>query len=71
MFAFILQKIQDNALVLFVATITVKKAFYAMKIVKSRLYNRIKNQWLNDSWIVYIKINKFIDIDNSDIIQRF
>jgi hypothetical protein len=41
-------------LTLSVATVTVERAFCAMKIVKNRLCCRMSDQWMNDSLIVYI-----------------
>ncbi|XP_038693846.1 uncharacterized protein LOC119991579 [Tripterygium wilfordii] len=59
------------ALILPVATATVERAFSAMKIVKSRLRNRMGDQLLNDSLVVYIEKKVFNDISNEAIIQRF
>ena len=59
------------ALILPVATATVEKEFSAMKIVKNRLRNRINDQWMNDSLIVYIEKDIFHSIDNEAIMQRF
>ncbi|BBH02873.1 Putative disease resistance TIR-NBS-LRR class protein [Prunus dulcis] len=43
------------ALVLPVATASVERAFSAMNIIKNPLRNRMGDQWLNDSLIVYIR----------------
>ncbi|CAL8152879.1 unnamed protein product [Prunus armeniaca] len=43
------------ALVLPVATASVERAFSAMNIVKTPLRNKIGNQWLSDSLVVYIE----------------
>ncbi|CAN6695411.1 unnamed protein product [Malus baccata var. baccata] len=59
------------ALVLPVATVSVERAFSAMKIVKTPLRNKMGDQWLSDSMVVYIEINVFAYIDNEPIIQRF
>ncbi|XP_057468721.1 uncharacterized protein LOC130757922 [Actinidia eriantha] len=59
------------ALVLPVATASVERAFSALKIVKSRLRNRMGDQFLNDSLLVYIEKKRFNDISNDAIIDRF
>ncbi|XP_057504790.1 uncharacterized protein LOC130788266 [Actinidia eriantha] len=59
------------ALVLPVATTSVERAFSAMKIVKNRLRNRMGDQFLNDSLLVYIEKKRFKEISNDAIIVRF
>ena len=59
------------ALVLPVATASVERAFSAMNIIKNPLRNRMGDQWLNDSLIVYIERYVFACIDNEIIMQRF
>ncbi|XP_057471947.1 uncharacterized protein LOC130760580 [Actinidia eriantha] len=59
------------ALILPVATASVERAFLALKIVKSRLHNRMGDQFLNDSLLVYIENKRFNDISNDAIIDRF
>jgi hypothetical protein len=59
------------ALTLPVATVTVERAFSAMKIVKNRLHSRMSDQWMNDSFIVYIEKDIFHRINNEAIMQRF
>ncbi|XP_020422425.1 uncharacterized protein LOC109949915 [Prunus persica] len=59
------------ALVLPVATASVERAFSAMNIIKNPLRNRMGDQWLNDSLIVYIERDVFACIDNEIIMQRF
>lgn len=59
------------ALLLPIATATVERAFSAMKYVKSRLCNRIGDQWLNDRLVTYIEKEVFNGIDNEAIMQRF
>ena len=59
------------ALVLPIATATVERAFSAMKIVKSRLRNRMGDEWLNDSLVVYIEKDVFNCINNEAIMQTF
>ena len=50
----------ELALVLLVATASVKRAFSAMNIIKSPLCNRMGDQWLNDGLVVYIEKDVFL-----------
>ena len=59
------------SLPLSVATIIVERVFYAMHIVKSKLRNRMRDTWMNDSLVVYIKKDIFDKIDNEAIMKRF
>ena len=59
------------ALILHVATATVERVFSAISIVKNRLRNRIGDQWMNDSLIVYIEKEIASYIDNEVIMHRF
>ncbi|XP_070665674.1 uncharacterized protein [Malus domestica] len=61
----------ELALVLSVATASVERAFSAMNIIKSPLRNRMGDQWLNDSLVVYIEKDVFSCIDNETIMTRF
>ena len=61
----------ELALVLPIATATVERVFSAMKIVKSDLRNRIGDEWLNDSIMVYIEKAIFATVDNESILQRY
>ncbi|XP_008231297.1 PREDICTED: uncharacterized protein LOC103330486 [Prunus mume] len=54
-----------------VATASVERSFFAMNIVKGPLRNRMGDQWLSDSLLVYIEKDVFICIDNDSIMQRF
>ncbi|KAI8558542.1 hypothetical protein RHMOL_Rhmol04G0102900 [Rhododendron molle] len=47
------------ALILPVATAIVERVFSAMNIVKDRLRNRMSDQWLNDSLVVYVERDFF------------
>ena len=42
-----------------------------MNIVKTQLCNRIRDQWMNDSLVVYIEKEIFNDVENEAIMQRF
>ncbi|KDO39207.1 hypothetical protein CISIN_1g040941mg [Citrus sinensis] len=59
------------ALILPVATTTVERTFSAMNFVKNCLRNRMRDQWLNDSLVVYIEKDIFCSIDNDAILQYF
>lgn len=59
------------ALVFPVATATVERAFYAMNIVKTRLHNRMGDEWMNDNIVVYLEKDVFGRVSNEAIIQRF
>ncbi|KAI5313846.1 hypothetical protein L3X38_043022 [Prunus dulcis] len=59
------------ALVLPVATASVGRAFSAMNIVKTPLRNKMGNQWLSDSLVVYIEKDVFSCISNANIMRRF
>ncbi|XP_050140615.1 uncharacterized protein LOC126616584 [Malus sylvestris] len=58
-------------LVLPVATALVERDFSAMKIVKTPLRNKMGDQWLSDSMLVYIERDVFVFIDNESIMRRF
>ncbi|KAL6953921.1 hypothetical protein U1Q18_052845 [Sarracenia purpurea var. burkii] len=64
-------KLLTLALILPVATATVERAFSAMKIVKSRLRNRMGDQWMHDSLLVYIEKDMFHSITNETIMHCF
>ncbi|KAA3453591.1 zinc finger MYM-type protein 1-like [Gossypium australe] len=46
-------------LILSVATTSVERVVYAMKVVKYRLRNRIGDQWMNDCLITYVEKDIF------------
>ncbi|XP_070668939.1 uncharacterized protein [Malus domestica] len=59
------------ALILLVATALVERAFSTMKIVKNPHHNRMTDQRLYDSLVVYIKKKVFDSIDNDVVIRCF
>lgn len=61
----------EIVLVLPVATATVERVFSAMKILKTYLRNRMGDEWLNDSMVVYIEKAIFRDISDEVILQRY
>jgi len=46
-------KLIELTLILSVSTASVERVFSAMKIIKTKLRNKIKNVWLNDLMICY------------------
>ncbi|MBT0984592.1 hypothetical protein KJ032_26535, partial [Salmonella enterica subsp. enterica serovar Typhimurium] len=50
---------------------SVERDFSAMKIVKTPLRNKMGDQWLSDSMVVYIERDVFAFIDNEPIMRRF
>ena len=59
------------ALILLVTTVTVKRAFSTMNIIKNRLRTQIGDQWMNDCLVTYIEKDKFKTIKCEEIMQRF
>jgi hypothetical protein len=59
------------SLLLPVATATVERVFSAMHIIKSRLWNMMRDKWMNDSLVVYFEKDIFDKIDNEVIMKRF
>ncbi|CAJ2648789.1 unnamed protein product [Trifolium pratense] len=59
------------AMILPVATAIVERSFSAMKIVKTRLRNRMGDKWMNDCLVTYIESDVLEQIDDEPIIQRF
>jgi hypothetical protein len=58
------------ALVLLIATASVKCVFSAMKFVKSRLYNKKSDQWLNDRLVTFIE-RDFLGTNNNVVILAY
>ncbi|KAM2136472.1 hypothetical protein ACFX1R_006230 [Malus domestica] len=59
------------SLVLPVATASVERAFSVMNIVKGPLRNKMGDQWLSDSLLVYIERDIFACIENEAIMLRY
>lgn len=64
-------KLIELALILPVSTTSVERAFSAMKIIKTKLRNKINNEWLNDLMICYTVREIFKSLDDIDIIRTF
>ena len=61
----------ELALLLPIATAFVERVFSAMKAMKTDLRNKMGDEWLNDSLVVYIEKEIFDSIDNERILNRF
>ena len=64
-------RLVELTLPLHVATASVEIVFSAMKDVKTDLRNRMGDDWLNDSLVIYIENEIFDFIDNELILNRF
>ena len=53
------------------ATATVERAFSAMNIVKKKLQNEIRGQWMNDYLVTFFEKEVFCNVPNDLIIRRF
>jgi hypothetical protein len=59
------------SLLLPVTTATVERVVSAIHIIKSRLQNRMRDKWMNDSLVIYIEKYIFNKIDNEIIMKQF
>ena len=64
-------KLIELALILPVSTASVERAFSAMKIIKSKLRNKMNNDWFNHLMICYTEREIFKELDDDAIIKRF
>jgi len=64
-------KLIELTLILPVSTASVERVFLAMKIIKTKLRNKINNVWLNDLMICYTEREIFNSLDDVDIIRTF
>lgn len=58
-------------LILPVATASVERVFSAMNFVKTKLRNKMGDQYLNDCLVAFIEREFFRRVSNEDIIKRF
>ncbi|CAN1125913.1 Zinc finger MYM-type protein 1 [Linum perenne] len=58
-------------LILPVATASVERAFSAMSYIKNKLRNRMGDQWLNDTLVVYIERDMTDRLNTECVIQHF
>jgi len=54
-----------------ISTVTTKRAFSAMKHVKIMLRNKMKEEFLADSMMIYTERELVEDIDSDSIIDEF
>ena len=59
------------ALILLVTTAIVERAFSIVNIIKNRLRNQIRDQWMNDCLVTYIEKDIFKTIKCEEIMQWF
>ena len=64
-------RLLQRALLLTVATAIVERTFSTMKIIKNRMCNRMGDQLLNYSLVVYIEKKKPNELSSETIMQRF
>jgi hypothetical protein len=57
----------ELALLLPVVTATIKRAFSAMKIIKTELCNKMTDGWLNDLMVCYIEREIYKGLDLQQI----
>ncbi|KAG5019845.1 hypothetical protein JHK87_015700 [Glycine soja] len=67
----IVYRLLKLALVLPVATASVKRVFSTMKFVKSQLCNKMDDQWLNDRLVTFIERDVLGTINNDVILAHF
>ncbi|XP_042401301.1 uncharacterized protein LOC121991358 [Zingiber officinale] len=60
----------ELSLLLPVATASVERVFSAMKTVKTDLHNRMRDEWMNDSLVVYIENDIFSTIENEQVMEN-
>ena len=59
------------ALISPVVTAVVDRVFFAMNFMKTRLHNRMRDQLLNDTLLVYVEKNIFNYFNNEIIMLHF
>jgi len=64
-------KLIELTLILPVSTASVERAFSAVKIIKTKLRNKINNVWLNDLMICNTEREIFKSLDDVGIIRTF
>ncbi|XP_057428396.1 uncharacterized protein LOC130721834 [Lotus japonicus] len=62
-------KLMELALILPVSTASVERAFSAMKLIKSKLRNKINDEWFNDLMICYTEREIFKSLNDVDILR--
>ncbi|KAK2364025.1 zinc finger MYM-type protein [Trifolium repens] len=64
-------KLIELTLILPVSTESVERAFSPMSIIKTKLRNKINDEWFNDLMICYTERKIFKSLDDVDIIRTF
>jgi hypothetical protein len=64
---YLIDRLIRFVLTLTISTITTERAFSVMKIVKTRLHNKMEDEFLTDNLLVYIEREIFKSF-NSDLI---
>jgi len=64
-------KLLKLVLLLLIATASVEHVFSLMKDVKSNLFNKMSDQWLNDHLVTYIERDVLLRINNDVISTHF
>lgn len=67
----IVYQLIELALLLSIAMASVERVFPAMKFVNTELRNKMSNEWLNNSLVVYIEREIFATILNEPILDWF
>jgi len=61
----------ELVLILPVATASVERAFSAMNIIKTELWNKMADGWLNHRMVCYIEREIFTAIENDKILRHY
>ncbi|CAD6233716.1 unnamed protein product [Miscanthus lutarioriparius] len=64
-------KLIELALLVPVSTATVERLFSAMKIIKSKLPNKIADDWFNNLMVCYFERELFRSLEEATILRRF
>jgi len=64
-------KLIELALLVPVSTATVERLFSAMKIIKSKLRNKIADDWFNNLMVCYVERELFRSLEEATILRRF
>jgi len=66
-----LHQLLKLALILPVSTATVERVFSAMKFIKTKLRNKMSDEFLNNTVVTYFEIDIFKSLSNDDIMLYF
>jgi len=67
----VVYKLIELAFILPVSTTSDERAFTTMKVIKSKLHNKINDVWLIDLMICYTEREIFTSLNDVDIIRTF